>query len=211
MQALIQDEPTGASRRFEVLCGVTIAVFAAILAITDIAARHYSDDELIAHNEKATAYQWYQAKAVRETVVETQGSTIELLVAAGVVPPEKLAAIQDLSNRTQVEAARYAREKSEILLGSKVVGEDNWAQDFNGELGAIVGATEWEIKARRLGAAGGKFDLATLLLQLSVVLGPITLVSSTDILRKWFLRATVTVGLLGAIGSALAFHTALAT
>jgi hypothetical protein len=109
-----------------------------------------------------------------------------------------------------VEAARYAREKNEILLGSKAVGEENWAQDFNGEMGGIVGATEWDARARELGDAGGKFDLATLLLQLAVVLGPISLVSSTPIVRKSFFRATVLVGLLGVIGSAHAFSVAFA-
>jgi len=195
-------------RKFEVVCGVTIAVFAALLAITDIGARHFSDDELIANNEKATAYQWYQAKTVRETIVESEGDTIKLLIEAGVVPPEKLAAVEDLSAHASVEAARYAKEKNEILLGSQAVGEENWAQDFNGEMGAIVGAAEWDSKARELGAAGGKFDLATLLLQLSVVLGPISLVSSIPIMRRSFFRATVLVGLVGVIGSAQAFAVA---
>jgi len=202
------DSPGTGDRRFEVMCGVTIAVFAALLAITDIGARHFSDDELIANNEKATAYQWYQAKTVRETIVESEGDTINLLIEAGVVPPEKLAAVEDLSAHASVEAARYAREKNEILLGSQAVGEENWAQDFNGEMGAIVGAAEWDHKARQLGAAGGKFDLATLLLQLSVVLGPISLVSSIPIMRRSFFRATVLVGLVGVIGSAQAFAVA---
>jgi len=201
---------SGTSRRFEVKCGVTIALFAAIFAITDIGARHFSDDELIANNEKATAYQWYQAKTVRETIVESQGATIDLLIEAGVVPPEKLAAVEDLSARATVEAARYDREKNEILLGSKAVGEENWAQDFNGEMGQIVGAAEWDTRARDLGVAGSKFDLATLLLQLSVVLGPITLVSSAPIVRKYFYRGTVVVGLFGIIMSAHAFRVAFA-
>jgi len=195
-------------RKFEVVCGVTIAVFAALLAITDIGARHFSDDELIANNEKATAYQWYQAKTVRETIVESEGDTIKLLIEAGVVPPEKLAAVEDLSAHASVEAARYAKEKNEILLGSQAVGEENWAQDFNGEMGEIVGAAEWDSRARELGVAGGKFDLATLLLQLSVVLGPISLVSSIPIMRRSFFRATVLVGLVGVIGSAQAFAVA---
>ena len=208
MPAESTGSPDTRDRRFEVICGVTIAVFAALFAITDIGARHFSDDELIANNEKATAYQWYQAKTIRETIVESQGDTINLLIEAGVVSPEKSAAVEDLSAHATVEAARYAREKNEILLGSKAVGEENWAQDFNGEMGEIVGAAEWDTRARKLGAAGGKFDLATLLLQLSVVLGPISLVSSAPIVRKSFFRATILVGLVGVIGSVHAFSVA---
>jgi len=47
-----------------------------------------------------------------------------------------------------------------------------------------------------------------LLLQLSVVLGPISLVSSARIVRRSFFRATVFVGLLGVIGSIHAFSVA---
>jgi hypothetical protein len=204
------EDPNSGSRRFDVLCGVTIAVFAAILAITDIGARHYSDDELIANNEKATAYQWYQAKTVRETVVEGQLATIRVLIEAGAVQPDTVEAVEDIAAQAAAEVDRYGREKNEILLGSNVVGQANWAQDFNGEMGEIIGATEWERTAKDLGAAGGKFDLATLLLQLSVVLGPISLVTSTPIVRNAFFRATVAAGLVGTIASALAFRAALA-
>jgi hypothetical protein len=203
-------DPNGVRRRFDVLCGVTIAVFAAILAITDIGARHYSDDELIANNEKATAYQWYQAKTVRETVVEGQVATMMVLIEAGAVEPDKVAAVEAIAADTAAEVERYGREKNEILLGSKVVGQANWAQDFNGEMGEIIGANEWDRTARDLGAAGGKFDLSTLLLQLSVVLGPISLVTSTPIVRNSFFRATVAAGLIGTIASVLAFRAALA-
>jgi len=33
-------------------------------------------------------------------------------------------------------------EKTEILLGSKQVGQANWAQDLDGEMGKIVGVKE---------------------------------------------------------------------
>ncbi len=43
-------EPQG--RTFEVTCGIVNALLAAILAVTDLGAGKFGDDELIAHNQK---------------------------------------------------------------------------------------------------------------------------------------------------------------
>ena len=48
-------EETDGKKGFETWCGVVIALFAAVLAIADLGAGKYGDDELIAHNEKGSA------------------------------------------------------------------------------------------------------------------------------------------------------------
>ncbi|MBL8431496.1 MAG: DUF4337 family protein, partial [Dechloromonas sp.] len=52
------------SSTFEMICGLTLAILAAVLAITDLGAGKYGDDEIIAHNQKANAFEWYQAKGI---------------------------------------------------------------------------------------------------------------------------------------------------
>ena len=147
------EEPEG-KRSFETWCGVVIAVFAAVLAITDLGGGKYGDDELIAHNEKGGAYLWYQSKGIKETLVEGQRDTLKALVEAGSIKPEQLPAIRKMVESLDADAARYGKEKKEILLGSKAVGQENWVQDVGGEMGKVTGAQEWQAKADVLNEIG---------------------------------------------------------
>jgi hypothetical protein len=53
---------------FEIKCGVVIALFAALMSISDLFAGKYGDDEILLTNEKASAYLWYQSKSIKETL-----------------------------------------------------------------------------------------------------------------------------------------------
>ena len=53
MSASDDEKGDGKSSTFEMICGLTLAVLAAILAITDLGAGKYGADEIIAHNQKA--------------------------------------------------------------------------------------------------------------------------------------------------------------
>ena len=196
--------------RFEGWCGLVLAVFAAVLAVTDLGAGKYGDDELIAHNQKNGSYLWYQSKGIKETLVEGQRDTLKALVQAGSIRPEQLPAIQTMISSLDGDATRYGREKKEILLGSQAVGQDNWAQDVGGEMGKIVGANEWEAQAAALGKAGDIFDYATFFLQLCLVAGAISLILHVDRMRWSFFTAMVLLGLIGSGFSVQAFLAATA-
>src|SRR5215204_4934191 len=108
MAVLAEERPEPAStsaageekgRGFEIWCGLVLALFAAVLAVTDLGAGKYGDDELIAHNEKNGAYLWYQSKGIKETLVEGQRDTLQSLVDAGSIRPEQLAAVQGLISK----------------------------------------------------------------------------------------------------------------
>jgi Domain of unknown function (DUF4337) len=203
-------EQEDGGKGFEILCGVTLALLAAVLAITDLGAGKYGDDELIAHNEKASAYLWYQAKSIKETLVEGQRDTLQALVAAGAVRPEQLPAVAGLIGKLDQGVARYGKEKKEILLGSAQVGRAGWAQAVDGELGRVVGAQEWEKQAAALGAAGDTFDLATFFLQVCLVLGAISLVVQFPRMRNTLYGLMVALGLAGTVCAVLAFVQAAA-
>lgn len=194
--------------RFEMWCGLVLALFAAVLAITDLGAGKYGDDELIAHNEKNGAYLWYQSKGIKETLVEGQRDTLKALVQAGSIRPEQLPAIQTMITSLDADAERYSKEKREILLGSTTVGQANWAQDVDGEMGKVVGAEEWEAEAGRLGKAGDVFDISTFFLQLCLVAGAISLILQVDRMRWSFFSAMVLLGTVGSGFSVLAFMAA---
>jgi Domain of unknown function (DUF4337) len=197
-------------KRFEILCGVTLALLAAVLAVTDLGAGKYGDDELIAYNEKAGAYLWYQAKSIKETLVEGQRDTLQALVVAGAVRPEQLPAVEGLIRNLDQGAARYNKEKKEILLGSAKVGRAGWAQEVDGELGRLTGAQEWEKQAVDLGAAGDVFDLATLFLQICLVVGAISLVVQHVKLQRTLYGLMLTLGLAGSVCAVLAYMQAAA-
>lgn len=196
-------------KRFEALCGILIAVFAAVLAVTDLGAGKFGDDELIAHNEKNNAYLWYQSKGIKETLVEGQRDTLQSLVDAGSIKPEQLPAVQGLIAKLDGKVLRYGKEKKEILLGSTAVGQEGWAQEVDGEMGQVVGAKEWEGKAESLDGAGNTFDSAVLFLQICLVLGAISLVVQGGTTRRTFFLGMIGLGVIGAVFSALAFYQAL--
>jgi hypothetical protein len=191
--------------RFEGWCGLVLAVFAAVLAVTDLGAGKYGDDELIAHNQKSGAYLWYQSKGIKETLVEGQRDTLKALVQAGSIRPEQVPAIETMITSLDADATRYGKEKKEILLGSQAVGQENWAQDVGGEMGKVTGANEWEAQANGLGKAGDVFDYSTFFLQLCLVAGAISLILRVDRMRWIFFSAMVVLGLIGSWFSVQAF------
>lgn len=192
-------------KRFETWCGLVIALFAAVLAITDLGAGKYGDDELIAHNEKGGAYLWYQSKGIKETLVEGQRDTLKALVEAGSIKPEQLPAISKMVESLDADAARYGREKREILQGSKTVGQENWAQDVGGEMGKVIGAQEWQAKADALNDVGDVFDYATFFLQICLVMGAISLILQDAKLGRTFFTTMIVLGLIGTGFALMAF------
>jgi Domain of unknown function (DUF4337) len=195
-------------KSFEVWCGVVIAFFAAVLAITDLGAGKYGDDELLAHNEKNGAYLWYQSKGIKETLVEGQRDTLQALVASGSIQPSQLPAVQALIQDLNGRADRYGKEKSEILLGSQTVGQAHWVQDVDGEMGKVTGARQWETRSSALGAAGDTFDFSTFFLQLCLVLGAISLIVQNPRMRAAFFVSMIVLGIAGTGFSLLAFQQA---
>src|SRR5262245_11286417 len=197
------DDPETGSKSFETICGVFIALFAAMLAITDLGAGKYGDDELISHNEKNGAYLWYQSKGIKETLVEGQRDTLQALVSAGSIQPDQLPAVQGLIGKLESKIERYGKEKKEILIGSASGGKDNWAQGVDGEMGKVTGAKEWEAKADALGGVGDVFDYATFFLQLCLVFGAISLVIQREVMQRAFFWGMI---LLGVVGTGFAVH-----
>lgn len=202
------DEENGKS--FEILCGVVIAAFAAVLAVADLGAGKFGDDELIAHNEKNNAYLWFQSKGIKETLVEGQRDTLKALVTAGSIRPEQLSTVEGLIASLDKKLVRYGKEKKEILTGSAAVGQANWSQDVDGKMGQVIGAKEWEAKAAALDGAGNQFDYATLFLQLCLVFGAISLVVQSAGVRRTFFFGMILLGLVGMVFTGIAFSQAFA-
>ncbi|MCM8613548.1 DUF4337 domain-containing protein [Accumulibacter sp.] len=193
------------SSTFEVLCGLTLAVLAAVLAINDLGAGKYGDDEIIAHNQKANAFDWFQAKGIKQSLVEGQCDMLRILLESRVIPPESEARMGTLMATLDKDIARYKKERKEILLGSAAVGQENWVLEEDGKLGTVKGAREWEAEAKMLGAAGDTFDIATFFLQICLVMGAVSLILKGERMRNIFYGLMVVLGGTGAVFSVMAY------
>ena len=186
-----------ARRRFETITGLTLALFAAVLAVVDLGGGKYGDDEIIGTNEKANLYQWYQSKSIKQSIIEQEAELISALLNAGVVVPNRADVLRNQLAAVEKNAARYEKEKKEILLGSASVGPKGQVLLRDGKKGAILGTKYWEQKLSILGDAGDKFDLATLWLQVALVFGAISLIIESEKLKRAFYVALVLGSLLG--------------
>lgn len=192
-------------QRYEVFFGLALAVFAAVLALNELAGGKYGDDELRMASERTSAYLWYQSKGIKESLAEGQRDLLRALTTGGAIRAEQVGGVEARVRELEVDLTRYHKEKNEILLGSAKVGRENWAQDVEGKLGRVIGVKELEAQLEVLGAAGDRFDLATLFLQICLVLGAVGLLVSQARLKRIFLGAMVAIGSIGIIWSVLGY------
>lgn len=195
-------------KRFEVMAGLTLAVFAAALAVVDLGAGKYGDDEIIGTNERANLYSWYQSKGTKQNLVEQEQNLLQALVDGGTISGDAIPKVKERIAKLTKKVEKYEAEKKEILEGSEAVGPEGQVLDVDGKKGTIIGTKPLEARLETLGAAGDVFDLATLWLQLSMVLGAIALVLQDPRLKKVFFAATVILGIVGSIYGVQAYQIA---
>ncbi|MEN9824300.1 MAG: hypothetical protein RI953_45 [Pseudomonadota bacterium] len=198
------------SDSWEVYFGLALSVFAAFLAINELGGSKFGDDEIQLGNEKTKAYMWYQSKSIKESLAKGQVELLDVLSQSGAIATDKAAAMSKLKDQIKQDVVRYKKEKDEILRGSKAVGPENYAQDVDGKMGVVVGAKEIEDQQAGLSEAGDKFDIATLFLQISLVLGAIGLITKSKNVRLYFFAGLVSLGLTGSVFCFLAFRSAFA-
>jgi hypothetical protein len=190
--------------RFEMVCGLILSIFASFLALVQVADANYGNEELKAVNEKSQAYQWHQAKGIKQNLVESEINLIETLLSSKSIASKDTVALRKNLIKLRKKVATYDKEKKEILKGSIAVGKANWVQDIDGEFGKVVGAKEWEERINYYNALGDKLAISSLFLQISIVIGGMALVLQQIVQKKRFFWA---MNILGAIGLLIAIIT----
>ena len=130
--------------RLERKIGLTLALFAAVLAVVDLGGGKFGDDEIIGTNEKANLYQWYQSKSIKQSIIEQEVQLLTGLVEAGAVTAQGQGAITKQLAIAKQAVQRYEKEKREILLGSKAVGPKAQVLEVSGIKGQIIGTKPWQ-------------------------------------------------------------------
>jgi hypothetical protein len=191
--------------RWEIRFGFALAIFAAALAINELGAGKFGDDELKETNEKSNAYMWYQSKGIKESLAQGQHDLILLLLKSESIAPEKQEELNQLAKGLEQQIQRYKKEKQELLLGSETVGPENWTLEVHGELGKVIGARTREQDIERLSRAGDVFDLGTLCLQLCLALGAIGLLLRIPQGRTATFATIMVIGVIGILATTRAY------
>ncbi|HYX34882.1 MAG TPA: DUF4337 family protein [Oligoflexus sp.] len=183
--------------KLEVAMPLSIAIFAAVLAINDLFAGKYGSDEIKLSNMRNNSYQWYQSKGIKSTIVEGQVDLLQVLLASGSIAADKNEDMQKLVGQLQGKVRKYEKEKTEILVGSRQLPQDLWVQPTDGKLGLIVGAKEYDGYLESLDSAGNFFDIASMLFQLCLVTGSVGIMISRPTMKWNFFQVTVFAGIVG--------------
>lgn len=197
------------SRTYEPVTGVTLALFAAVLAMTGIAGGKVGEQELVAHNERTGAYQWYQSKSMKQALVEGERDLLISLQKGGAIDLDRTHAVDSHISGLEASSAAYEKQKNEILLGSAAVGRDAWVQDIDGKLGLVKGAREWDARIAALEGTRASFDQASLFLQTGLVVGAISLVLQGPRARLAFVAGMMVLGATGTGFAVKAFLSAM--
>ena len=191
-------EVSVASERAEAVGGVLIALFAALMAISQMVNGELEEEMMIAHNNVVSYSSWYQSKSIKESLKESELDYLSALISAGMVTKENIPGIQEKMAVVKTKIEKYGSEKIEILNGSALVGEENWAQDIEGEMGIITGVKEWQQLAATYDYATKKFDYGMLFFQICIVLGAVCIIIyDNPILQKSLIVLMIIFGITG--------------
>tara|TARA_R110000868_G_scaffold118524_7_gene314288 strand:- start:6192 stop:6836 length:645 start_codon:yes stop_codon:yes gene_type:complete len=188
-----------ASERAEAIGGVLIALFAALMAISQMVNGELEEEMMIAHNNVVSYSNWYQSKSIKESLKESELDYLKALIESGIVTEEKKPVIEQKIAEVGEKIIKYESEKTEILLGSKLVGKENWVQDIEGEMGIITGVKEWERLTKSYDYATKRFDYALLFFQICIVLGAVCIIIyDNPRLQKGLIGLMIIFGITGA-------------
>lgn len=147
------------TKRFTRRVALTTALYAVILAITALGGNNSMKEMLMAQQEAANQWAFYQAKAMRETLYKIERSNLEsdFQERAEYLKPEARAQLEIRIKKAKDEEIRYATEK----------------KDIEGE--AKKAERERDLNKRK----DPYFDFAEVLLQISIVMASIAILSSS--------------------------------
>ena len=150
---------------------LTTAIFAVILAITSLGGSNAMKEMLLAQQQSSDQWAFYQAKVIREHLYRQMKMRLEVdLLEKENAPPQVKEKLTTLLKKAAEEETRYGTEKKDIEKEAKKLEHE---RDINRSKDPY-------------------FDYAEVLLQISIVMSSIAIISSS---RAMFIFALVAAGL----------------
>ncbi len=174
------------TKRFTRRVALTTAIYAVVLAITALGGNNSMKEMLLAQQEAANQWAFYQAKAMRENLYKIQRSNLEaeFQERAEYLKPEARARFQNRIKKVTDEEVRYAKEKKDIEGEAKKAEHE---RDLNKKKDPY-------------------FDFAEVLLQISIVMASIAILSSSRAVFSFSLIVAVIGAILSFNGFTLLFR-----
>jgi len=174
------------AKRFTRRVALTTALYAVILAVTALGGNNSMKEMLLAQQEAANRWAFYQAKNMRENLYKLQRSNLEadLQERAEHLKPEARARFESRIKEAGDEEVRYATEKKDIEGEAKKAEQE---RDLNKKKNPY-------------------FDFAEVLLQISIVMASIAILSSSRPVFRFSLAVAAVGGILSFNGFTLVFR-----
>jgi hypothetical protein len=173
--------------RFRNRAALLIAIIAAVLAIGGLGGGN-ATDYMISNNIHASdTWAFYQAKNVRQTVLEVAVTELESDLAEAGLTPEHRTRIERQLAEHRATIARYESEPDPAAPNDPLRGE--------GKRQLRAQAQAYEAAREVASDRDNNFDLAEVLLQLALVLGSVAILA----LNRIVLIASLGLGLVGTL------------
>jgi len=174
------------AKRFTRRVALTTALYAVILAVTALGGNNSMKEMLLAQQEAANRWAFYQAKNMRENLYKIQRSNLEadLQERAEHLKPEARARFESRIKEAGDEEVRYATEKKDIEGDAKKAEHE---RDLNKKRNPY-------------------FDFAEVLLQISIVMASIAILSPSRPVFRFSLAVAAVGGILSFNGFTLVFR-----
>jgi hypothetical protein len=181
------------AERFRDRAALLIAFLAAVLAIGGLGGGNATDD-LIGYNIRATdSWSFFQAKNARQTIYEVAADQLQLQLADPALAADRRAALERQLADYRATIARYEDEPDAEAPNDPLRGE--------GKRQLRAQAQSFEEARDRAAAQDTNFDLAEVLLQLSLVLGSVAILA----VNRPLLILTGALGMAGMLLTANGF------
>ena len=174
------------TKKFTRRVALTTALYAVILAVTALGGSNSMKEMLLAQQEAANRWAFYQAKNMRENLYKIQRSNLEadLQERAEHLKPEARARFESRIKEAGDEEVRYATEKKDIEGEAKKAEQE---RDLNKKKNPY-------------------FDFAEVLLQISIVMASIAILSSSRPVFGFSLAVAAMGAILSFNGFTLVFR-----
>jgi hypothetical protein len=166
-----EHESEKASERHKSQTALAIAILAAVLAVAELGGDNAKDRMIQDNIQASDAWNFYQAKNIRQTQYKLEGDALKRSLAAPGLTPDQSKAIAGDLKKYKDTVARYEDEPDPKAPHDEAKGE--------GKKQLMARARELQESRETAEKENNSFDFAKMVLQLSIVLGSVSILATS--------------------------------